>query len=165
MFEVLIVGLVVLNSLVVMVELLLELGLLERSASDEPAIRVLAYANVAILALFVLEMGVKVPVYGKAMLRHRLEIFDATVVLVSFSLALALGGERKPTHPLGLLIILRLWRVTKILNSPLPLPSLILGWTGAVSRHGGGGAGGGGAAAGEGAAGAAGAGAGGGQVA
>lgn len=62
-------------------------------------------------------MGLKMLAMGIRLFKHRMEMFDFVVILLAFSLGLAFGGRENSADGIGLLIILRLWRVTKILNS------------------------------------------------
>ena len=45
-----------------------------------------------------------------------MEVFDALVVITSFALDIVYANKEGATSGLGLLIILRLWRVVRILN-------------------------------------------------
>lgn len=48
--------------------------------------------------------------------QHKLELFDAIIVIVSFVLDILFMHHEGPESGAGLLIVLRLWRVTRILN-------------------------------------------------
>lgn len=114
------VSLVVFNCLVVIVELLINLRIFELAHRDRTAARVLHHINVAILGLFVIEMAAKVVATGTRFLKHRMEMFDLVVVVVAFTLGLTLTNRGdNAAHGVSLLVMLRLWRVTKILNSKL----------------------------------------------
>lgn len=71
---------------------------------------------VAILAMFLLETVIKVAAFGLSFLRMGWEIFDAVVVIVTFVLDVLMQHSHSSTNGLGLFIILRLWRVARILN-------------------------------------------------
>uniref|UniRef100_A0A914WIU2 Voltage-gated hydrogen channel 1 n=1 Tax=Plectus sambesii TaxID=2011161 RepID=A0A914WIU2_9BILA len=125
--QVFIVSLVVCNCLVAIVGLLIDLRIFELSGEhDQVVSRVFSYANVAFLGLFVCEMVFKVSVWGMRFFKHRMELFDAVVVLLALALALANFGREPAFEGAALLIMLRLWRVTKILNSMSPLLILTL---------------------------------------
>lgn len=72
--------------------------------------------SIAIVATFVVEMFVKVVVYGKRLIYHKMEIVDGVIVVVTFALDVSLSDGTGAISGIGLLIALRLWRVTKILN-------------------------------------------------
>jgi len=48
--------------------------------------------------------------------RRRMELFDALTVAVTFALAIVFAKDESVRSSAGLLILLRLWRVAKILN-------------------------------------------------
>lgn len=66
--------------------------------------------------MFLLETVIKVAAFGLTFLRMGWEIFDAVVVLVTFVLDVLMQHSHSSTNGLGLFIILRLWRVARILN-------------------------------------------------
>lgn len=70
----------------------------------------------AILAMFLLETVIKIAAYGLHFLRMGWEIFDGVVVIVTFVLDVLMQHSHSSTNGLGLLIIMRLWRVARILN-------------------------------------------------
>lgn len=112
-----VVSLVIFNCLIVIVELFINLRIFELGQQNSSASAILHFINITILGLFVLEMGIKALAMGIRFFKHRMEMFDFVVVLLAFSLGLAFGGRENSADGIGLLIILRLWRVTKILNS------------------------------------------------
>lgn len=69
--------------------------------------------------MFLLEICVKAIAFGLAFLRLGWEIFDAVVVIVTFVLDVVLQHSHSSANGLGLFIILRLWRVARILNGIL----------------------------------------------
>ena len=77
---------------------------------------ILHSVSVAILSLMVLESFVKIIAFGFAFLRLGWEIFDVVVVAVTFSLDVVLQHSHSVANGFGLIIILRLWRVARILN-------------------------------------------------
>ena len=66
--------------------------------------------------MFLLETVIKVAAFGLSFLRMGWEIFYAVVVLVTFVLDVLMQHSHSSTNGLGLFIILRLWRVARILN-------------------------------------------------
>ena len=117
--------------MVVIAELLMDLRLLSMDEPHKPVSRltsqlpaesrylipdVLHSINIAILSLFILELSVKMVAFGLAFLRLGWEIFDTVVVIVTFTLDVLMQHSHSSTNGLGLFIILRLWRVARILN-------------------------------------------------
>lgn len=119
-FQVFIITLVVVDCLLVITELILDVRLLEHHEEgrkiDETAPHVLHYMSIAILSIFIIEISVKVYAFRLEFFRHKLEVFDAFVVFLSFSLDVAFRDEGSITNAFGLFIMLRLWRVVRILN-------------------------------------------------
>lgn len=74
------------------------------------------YMSFAILAFFMLEISFKIFVFRLEFFHHKFEILDAVVVVVSFVLDLILLLRNHHFEALGLLILLRLWRVARIIN-------------------------------------------------
>lgn len=74
------------------------------------------YMSFAILVFFMLEIFFKIFVFRLEFFHHKFEILDAFVVVVSFVLDLVLLFKSHHFEALGLLILLRLWRVARIIN-------------------------------------------------
>lgn len=53
---------------------------------------------------------------GLKFFKHKMEVFDGIVVIVSFSLDVAFSGEEGAVDGVSLIVLLRLWRVTRIVN-------------------------------------------------
>lgn len=107
----------VLDALLVLAELLLDLRIIEPDLSVKKySTKVFHYLSLAILAFFVLEISLKVFVFRLEFFHHKFEILDAIVVVVSFVLDLILLFKNHHFEALGLLILLRLWRVARIIN-------------------------------------------------
>ncbi|CAH1800442.1 unnamed protein product [Owenia fusiformis] len=135
-FQITIIILVIIDCLLVISELLIDLGVFDhqiRSGGGEgeegggtsvtkrhPTVSVVAevlhFLSIAILSLFMIEIIVKVYAMGLDFFKHKMEVFDAVVVIVSFALDIAFIGNEAVSGGIGLLILLRLWRVTRILN-------------------------------------------------
>lgn len=75
----------------------------------------------AILAFFMVEIFLKIFVFRLEFFHHKFEILDAFVVVVSFVLDLVLMFKNHHFEALGLLILLRLWRVARIINGASPV--------------------------------------------
>lgn len=114
-FQVIIICLVILDSLLVLAELLLDLRIIEPDKKDY-AVKAFHYMSFAILVFFMLEIFLKIYVFRLEFFHHKFEILDAIVVVVSFVLDLVLFFKNHQFEALGLLILLRLWRVARIIN-------------------------------------------------
>lgn len=114
-FQVGIVGLVLLDALLVISELLANLNALEvHRHSTVP--RVLRFICISILTLFMAEFLVKLVALRTSYLRSCMEIFDTLVIVITFSLSLAFCNSNGYHSSIGLLVLLRLWRIAKIIN-------------------------------------------------
>lgn len=81
--------------------------------------------SIAILTFFMMEIFFKIFVFRLEFFHHKFEILDAIVVVVSFILDVVLLFREHEFEALGLLILLRLWRVARIINGMSPA---LLGW-------------------------------------
>lgn len=61
-------------------------------------------------------MGLKVFIYGREFFHHKFEVLDGVVVVISFILDIVLIFWEHEFEAVGLLILLRLWRVARIIN-------------------------------------------------
>lgn len=107
--------LVVLDMIIVIAELLLDLRAI-KVHHDNPAPHILHYISIAILSIFMIELFLKVYAMGLKFFKHKMEVFDGIVVIVSFSLDVAFSGEEGAVDGVSLIVLLRLWRVTRIVN-------------------------------------------------
>ncbi|XP_004595359.2 voltage-gated hydrogen channel 1 isoform X1 [Ochotona princeps] len=114
-FQVIIICLVVLDALLVLAELILDLKIIQPDQNNYAA-RVFHYMSVAILVFFMMEIFLKIFVFRLEFFHHKFEILDAVVVVVSFILDIVLLFREHEFEALGLLILLRLWRVARIIN-------------------------------------------------
>jgi len=115
--QVVIIGLVVCDALIVIMELLMEIGVLGEDAKHHRAVHDLHHASIAILTAFMVELILKVVCCGPYYFwRQKFELFDAIVVTASWVLDLIFQESAMETA-LALLIILRLWRVIRIVNA------------------------------------------------
>ncbi|KAJ3089217.1 hypothetical protein HK102_006919 [Quaeritorhiza haematococci] len=109
-------SLVIFDVLIVVFQLLISLF---TSAEEEghvyhPILVWMEWVSIGILALFMMEIGAKLHVFGKRRYTEDwLEAFDAIVIIASFALQLILHGIAEKTA--GLLIVLRVWRVVRII--------------------------------------------------
>ncbi|KAM9455925.1 voltage-gated hydrogen channel 1 isoform 1-T3 [Clarias gariepinus] len=114
-FQVTVVCLVILDALFVLCELLLDLSIIK---ADEHHIapQVFHYLSLALLTFFMVELGFKLYAYRLEFFHHKFEVFDAIVVIVSFILDIVYISKENAFDGMGLLILLRLWRVARIIN-------------------------------------------------
>lgn len=82
--------------------------------------QVFHYMSIAILTFFMMEIFFKLYVFRLEFFHHTFEILDAVVVVVSFILDVVLLFREHEFEALGLLILLRLWRVARIINGMSP---------------------------------------------
>uniref|UniRef100_A0A8J8YR10 Voltage-gated hydrogen channel 1 n=1 Tax=Callithrix jacchus TaxID=9483 RepID=A0A8J8YR10_CALJA len=114
-FQVIIICLVVLDALLVLAELILDLKIIQPDKNNYAAM-VFHYMSIAILVFFMMEIIFKLYVFRLEFFYHKFEILDAVVVVVSFVLDIVLLFREHEFEALGLLILLRLWRVARIIN-------------------------------------------------
>ncbi|XP_055461943.1 voltage-gated hydrogen channel 1 isoform X1 [Psammomys obesus] len=114
-FQVVIICLVILDALLVLAELLLDLRIIKPDEKDY-AEKAFHYMSFAILVFFMWEIIFKIFVFRLEFFHHNFEILDAIVVVLSFVLDLVLLFKKHQFEALGLLILLRLWRVARIIN-------------------------------------------------
>ncbi|XP_028384126.1 voltage-gated hydrogen channel 1 [Phyllostomus discolor] len=114
-FQVIIICLVVLDALLVLAELILDLKIIQPDKNNYAA-RVFHYLSIAILTFFMVEIALKLFVFRLEFFHHKFEILDTIVVVISFILDIVLLFQEHEFEALGLLILLRLWRVARIIN-------------------------------------------------
>lgn len=114
-FQILVVCLVIVDALLVLGELLMDLKIIHPD-KHHIAPKVFHYLSLSILTIFLVEVGFKVFVYGREFFHHKFEVLDGVVVIVSFILDLVLLFREHEFEAVGLLILLRLWRVARIIN-------------------------------------------------
>ncbi|XP_017345402.1 voltage-gated hydrogen channel 1 [Ictalurus punctatus] len=117
-FQIAVVCLVIMDALFVLCELLLDLSIIE---VDEHHIapQVFHYLSLALLTFFIVELAFKLYAFRLEFFHHRFEVFDAIVVIVSFILDIVYISKENAFDGMGLLILLRLWRVARIINGIL----------------------------------------------
>lgn len=114
-FQVIIICLVILDALLVLAELILDLKIIQPDMNNYAA-QVFHYISIAILIFFMMEIFFKIFVFRMEFFHHKFEILDAVVVVISFILDIILLFQEHEFEALGLLILLRLWRVARIIN-------------------------------------------------
>lgn len=78
--------------------------------------QVFHYLSLSVVTFFMVELVGKLFAYRLEFFHHNFEVFDGLVVLVSFVLDIILIFHEDVFSAMGLLILLRLWRVARIIN-------------------------------------------------
>ncbi|XP_029961022.1 voltage-gated hydrogen channel 1 [Salarias fasciatus] len=117
-FQILVVCLVVLDAFFVLAELLIDLSVIKLE-HGHIAPEVFHYLSLALLTFFMVELGGKLFAYRLEFFQHKFEVFDGLVVVVSFVLDVVFIFHEDAFDGMGLLILLRLWRVARIINGIL----------------------------------------------
>ncbi|XP_032899181.1 voltage-gated hydrogen channel 1 [Amblyraja radiata] len=117
-FQIAVVCLVILDALFVFCELLMDLSIVE--ADKERIVpQVFHYLSIIILTSFILELAGKLYAFRLEFFWHKFEVLDAVIVIVSFILDIVYISREDAFDGVGLLILLRLWRVARIINGIL----------------------------------------------
>ncbi|XP_040030345.1 voltage-gated hydrogen channel 1 [Gasterosteus aculeatus] len=114
-FQVLVVCLVILDAIFVLAELLIDLSVIQLE-HGHLAPEVFHYLSLALLSFFMMELVGKLYAYRIEFFHHKFEMFDGAVVVVSFVLDIVFIFHEDAFDGMGLLILLRLWRVARIIN-------------------------------------------------
>ncbi|NXI45702.1 HVCN1 protein, partial [Galbula dea] len=114
-FQIVVVCLVILDALLVLGELLMDLKIIHPDKYDITP-KVFHYLSLSILTIFLVEVGFKIFVYRREFFHHKFEVLDGVVVIISFILDIVLVFREHEFEAVGLLILLRLWRVARIIN-------------------------------------------------
>lgn len=117
-FQIAVVCLVILDAIFVLAELLIDLSIIELE-HGHIAPEVFHYLSLALLTFFVVELAGKLFAYRLEFFQHKFEVFDGVVVIVSFVLDIVFVFREDAFDGMGLLILLRLWRVARIINGVL----------------------------------------------
>ncbi|KAM4732975.1 voltage-gated hydrogen channel 1 isoform 1-T2 [Anableps anableps] len=117
-FQIAVVCLVILDALFVMLELLIDLSVIKLE-HGHLAPEVFHYLSLALLTFFMVELAGKLFVFRLEFFYHKFEVFDAVVVVISFVLDIVFIFHEDAFDGVGLLILLRLWRVARIVNGIL----------------------------------------------
>ncbi|KAL4609592.1 voltage-gated hydrogen channel 1-like [Arapaima gigas] len=114
-FQIVVVILVILDAIFVLIQLLLDLAII-KSDHSEIAPQVFHLLSLAVLTIFMVELGGKLYAFRWEFFHHKFEVFDAVVVIVSFILDIVYISREDVFNAVELLIVLRLWRVARIIN-------------------------------------------------
>ncbi|NXI60571.1 HVCN1 protein, partial [Chloroceryle aenea] len=114
-FQVVVVCLVIVDALLVLGELLMDLKIIHPDKYNITP-KVFHYLSLSILTIFLVEVGLKIFVYRREFFHHKFEVLDGVIVIVSFIFDVVLIFQEHELEAVGLLILLRLWRVARIIN-------------------------------------------------
>ncbi|XP_041846207.1 voltage-gated hydrogen channel 1 [Melanotaenia boesemani] len=117
-FQILVVCLVILDAFFVLAELLIDLSVIQLE-HGHLAPEIFHYLSLALLTFFMVELAGKLFAYRLEFFQHKFEVFDGLVVVVSFALDIAYIYHEDSFDGMGFLILLRLWRVARIINGIL----------------------------------------------
>ncbi|XP_056461931.1 voltage-gated hydrogen channel 1 [Gadus chalcogrammus] len=117
-FQVVVVCLVVLDAIFVMGEVLIDLAIIKLE-EHHVLPEVFHYLSLALLTFFMIELVGKLYAYRLEFFQHKFEVFDGVVVMVSFVLDIVFVAREDVLDGVGFLILLRLWRVARIINGIL----------------------------------------------
>ncbi|KAJ3601948.1 hypothetical protein NHX12_029709 [Muraenolepis orangiensis] len=117
-FQVVVVCLVILDAIFVLGEVLIDLSIIKLE-HGHIAPQVFHYLSLALLTFFMMELAGKLFAYQLEFFQHKFEVFDGMVVVVSFVLDIVFISNEDAFDGVGFLILLRLWRVARILNGIL----------------------------------------------
>ncbi|CAF1580862.1 unnamed protein product [Rotaria magnacalcarata] len=138
MFHIVIIGLVLIDCLLVIAQIILDFIKFKKICDSdhinktaahkehehhqiELAVEVLHYSSLVLLAMFVVEVFIKIFAFGRhwwSFHHKKMEWLDAIVVLASFALDIVIMYKDSIFAEISLLFIsLRLWRLTRIINS------------------------------------------------
>lgn len=114
-FQIVIVCLVILDALFVLIEILLDLELLAEKV-DHIIPEIFHYLSISVLSFFLVELVGKLYAFRLEFFHHKFEVFDAVIVIISFIIDIVFLTREDVFNAVGLLILLRLWRVARIVN-------------------------------------------------
>ncbi|XP_031804431.1 voltage-gated hydrogen channel 1 [Sarcophilus harrisii] len=114
-FQVFVVTLVLVDIIMVFMEALLDLKILEPDKKNY-ASKVSLLLSTAIMIIFMIEMILKLYTFCKELFYYKFEILDVVVVIICFSVRVIIILKGHFFEALQLLILLRLWRVVRIVN-------------------------------------------------
>ncbi|KAJ7999777.1 hypothetical protein DPEC_G00197950 [Dallia pectoralis] len=117
-FQIAVVCLVILDAIFVLGELLIDLSIIKLE-HGHIAPQIFHYMSLALLTFFMVELAAKLFAFRLEFFHHKFEVFDGVVVIVSFILDIVFITSEDAFDGMGLLILLRLWRVARIINGIL----------------------------------------------
>ncbi|CAL1534319.1 unnamed protein product [Lymnaea stagnalis] len=115
-FQIFIIVLVCVDCLIVLIELLLGLETFKLDIDKTLQHKIFSGLSLTILSIFIVEVILRIYVMRLGFFRSKMEIFDGLVVIVSFILDIVFFDHGDVSKGTGLLILLRLWRVARVVN-------------------------------------------------
>ena len=116
-FQIVVVSLVLFNGLIVILGLFVQANIIELLGQAKSSIpHVFHCISIGLLVLFVIELSLKIFSLKLEFFKSKMEVFDGVVIVATFSLDVATSRYEGPQPSVGLMILLRLWRIGKILN-------------------------------------------------
>lgn len=118
-FNIIVVVLVILDLFFVIVEFFLDMNIIEvfdYRGGVEFVLKILYYFSFVIFSVFIVEIFVKLYAYRLSFFRYKMEVFDVVIVIVFFIFDIIFRNKEGFESGVGLLVILRLWRVIRIFN-------------------------------------------------
>lgn len=116
--QVLVVCLVILDAIFVLAELMIDLSIIKLD-HGHLAPEVFHYLSLSLLTFFMVELIGKIYAYRQEFFMHKFEVFDGVIIVLSFVLDIVFIAHEDSFDGMGLLILLRLWRVARIVNGIL----------------------------------------------
>jgi len=125
-FQTVVIGFVILDCIFVIAELIVDLRITKGEVCDKETCApikkdhslslVLQSLSLAILSLFMIELVFKLWAMGLNFFRSKMEIFDAIIVIVSWSLDIVFFHHEE-ADAISILIFLRMWRLIRIVHA------------------------------------------------
>jgi len=126
-FQAVVIGFVILDCIFVIAELIVDLRITKGEVCDKVTCApikkdhslslIFQSLSLAILSLFMIELIFKLWAMGTNFFRSKMEIFDAVIVIVSWSLDIAFFHHSDEVNAISMLIFLRMWRLIRIVHA------------------------------------------------
>lgn len=88
--------------------------------------QIFRFAGLSLLCIFLIEIFLRLYVYRLSFFKRKLELFDSAVVVVAFTLEIILLTVNEASFGSGIIIILRLWRLVRIVNGNQSFKSCLI---------------------------------------
>ncbi|XP_065059479.1 voltage-gated hydrogen channel 1-like [Rhopilema esculentum] len=118
-YQIVVITLVLLDAAIAVATLLVDDSTKGKAShTKELAEHILHDLSLAILSAFMIEIFVKLFALGLSFFKHKFEVFDACIVIISFSLDvfMLVNKEEGALSGVEFIILLRLWRISRIVN-------------------------------------------------
>lgn len=115
-FQIVTMAFVILDCFVVIAVVMVDLDIFQSQVHNFIP-QILRFISIGIVGLFIIEVILKSIILKKEYFTKKEEILDILIIAVTFALQVAFLKDEGLRSGVGLLIFLRLWRVTKIINS------------------------------------------------